>query len=51
LSCFDGELSPNWIKSLEPCVRLNKAYRAIYVINKDGGVEIVEVQEVNKHEY
>jgi hypothetical protein len=51
LSCFDGELSPNWIKSFEPCVRLNKAYPAIYVINQDGGVEIVEVQEVNKHEY
>ncbi len=31
--------------------RLNKSYRAIYVINRDGGVEIVEVQEVNKHEY
>jgi proteic killer suppression protein len=32
-------------------IRLNKSYRAIYVIDRDGGVEIVEVQEVNKHEY
>jgi proteic killer suppression protein len=31
-------------------VRLNIAYRAIYVI-KDGVVNFVEVQEVNKHEY
>ena len=38
-------------RSGQRSVRLNKSYRAIYAINRDGGVEIVEVQEVNKHEY
>ena len=38
-------------RSGQRSIRLNKAYRAIDVINQDGGVEIVEVQEVNKHEY
>lgn len=32
-------------------VRLNIAYRAIYVERHDGSVELVEVIEVNKHEY
>ncbi len=32
-------------------VRLNKAYRAIYVEHATGDVELVEVIEVNKHEY
>lgn len=32
-------------------IRLNRSYRAIYEINKDGSIEFVEVQEVNKHEY
>ncbi len=32
-------------------IRLNIAYRAIYVINKEGNVEFVEIKEVNKHEY
>ncbi len=32
-------------------VRLNKAYRAIYVETNDGEIELVEVIEVNKHEY
>jgi proteic killer suppression protein len=32
-------------------VRLNKAYRAIYVEHKTGEVELIEVLEVNKHEY
>lgn len=32
-------------------IRLNKAYRAIYVIDQDGKIEIVKVLEVNKHEY
>ncbi len=31
-------------------IRLSKAYRAIYEIKIDG-IEFVEVQEVNKHEY
>ncbi len=32
-------------------VRLNRAYRAIYVERSDGTVEFLEVIEVNKHEY
>lgn len=31
-------------------IRLSKAYRAIYEIKKNG-IEFVEIQEVNKHEY
>ena len=32
-------------------IRLNDAYRAIYVIKKNGSVEFVNIEEVNKHEY
>ncbi len=32
-------------------VRLNRAYRAIYIENTDGTLEFLEVIEVNKHEY
>ena len=32
-------------------IRLNRAYRAIYVERDTGEVELVEVLEVNKHEY
>jgi proteic killer suppression protein len=32
-------------------VRLNKAYRAIYVECETSKVELIEVLEVNKHEY
>jgi len=32
-------------------IRLSRAYRAIYEIDEDGGVEFVSVEEVNKHEY
>jgi proteic killer suppression protein len=32
-------------------VRLNKAYRAMYVEHDSGEVELIEVLEVNKHEY
>lgn len=32
-------------------IRLNIAYRAIYTVNKDGVINFVEIQEVNKHEY
>ena len=32
-------------------VRLNKAYRAIYVEHEEGEIELIEVLEVNKHEY
>lgn len=32
-------------------IRLNIAYRAIYIINKSGMVDFVEIEEVNKHDY
>jgi proteic killer suppression protein len=32
-------------------IRLNKAYRAIYIEKKNGQLEFVEIEEVNKHEY
>lgn len=32
-------------------IRLNQAYRAIYIETQDGSVECLEVIEVNKHEY
>jgi len=32
-------------------IRLSKAYRAIYIIDNDGNVEFVSIEEVNKHEY
>lgn len=32
-------------------VRLNRAYRAIYVEHNSGELELIEVLEVNKHEY
>ena len=32
-------------------VRLNRSYRAIYVILEDDAVEFVNIEEVNKHEY
>jgi proteic killer suppression protein len=32
-------------------VRLSKSYRAIYIINKAGQMEVVEIIEVNKHDY
>jgi proteic killer suppression protein len=32
-------------------VRLNRSWRAIYELKADGTVELVEVQEVNKHDY
>jgi toxin HigB-1 len=32
-------------------VRLNRAYRAIYVERASGEIELIEVLEVNKHEY
>lgn len=32
-------------------IRLNIAYRAIYIIDKSGEINFIEVQEVNKHEY
>ena len=32
-------------------IRLSKAYRAIYSESKAGEINIIEVEEVNKHEY
>ena len=32
-------------------IRLNKAYRAFYIINSNDEIEFVDVLEVNKHEY
>lgn len=32
-------------------IRLSRAYRAIYVILRDGSVEFVSVEEVSNHEY
>lgn len=32
-------------------IRLSKAYRAIYILDLEGKVEIVKVLEVNKHDY
>ncbi len=32
-------------------VRLNRAYRAIYVEDRQGNVELIEVIEVSKHDY
>ncbi|CAN5273294.1 hypothetical protein BH10PSE19_BH10PSE19_17080 [soil metagenome] len=32
-------------------IRLSKAYRAIYIIDQEGSIEIVKVLEVNKHDY
>ena len=32
-------------------IRLNRSYRAIYVILSDGSVDFIRVEEVNKHDY
>jgi toxin HigB-1 len=32
-------------------IRLNKAYRAIYIIENDGSISFVEIIEVTKHGY
>lgn len=32
-------------------IRLNRSYRAIYIETTDGKIELIEVLEVNKHEY
>ncbi len=39
------------VRAGQRSIRLNKAYRAIYMICADGSLEFVEVIEVNKHEY
>jgi proteic killer suppression protein len=35
----------------ERSIRLNRSYRAIYIIKDDGTIEFLEVLEVNKHDY
>ncbi len=40
-----------WGRQGQRSVRLNRAYRAIYVEHETGEVELIEVLEVNKHEY
>ena len=32
-------------------IRLSRGYRAIYVVSARGAIEIVVVEEVNKHDY
>lgn len=32
-------------------IRLNRSYRAIYVIMSDGSVDFIRIEEVNKHDY
>lgn len=32
-------------------IRLNKSYRAIYIIKADDTIEFVEIKEINKHKY
>lgn len=32
-------------------IRLSKSYRAIYEMGRDGSMQIVEIVEVNKHDY
>ncbi len=32
-------------------IRLSRAYRAIYVIDRDASVELARVEEVSKHDY
>ena len=32
-------------------IRLSKAYRAIYIIDQEGKIEIVKLLEVSKHDY
>lgn len=38
-------------RSGQRSIRLNRAYRAIYKIMKDGSVEFILIEEINKHEY
>jgi len=38
-------------RSGQRSIRLNRAYRAMYVIDRKGVTELVSVEEVNKHDY
>lgn len=39
------------IRSGQRSIRLNKAYRAIYIETANGELRLIQVIEVNKHEY
>ena len=39
------------IRKGERSIRLSRAYRAIYREGRNGALELIEVIEVNKHEY
>ncbi len=45
----DEPLSGN--RKGERSIRLNKQWRAIYIIKSKGQIEFVEVKEINPHEY
>jgi toxin HigB-1 len=45
----DGPLKGN--RAGQRSIRLNKAYRAIYVIETSNRISFVEILEVTKHEY
>ncbi len=38
-------------RQMQRSIRLSKAYRAIYVEEKVGTINLIVVEEVNKHEY
>lgn len=38
-------------RSGQRSIRLNRAYRAMYIIDSDGVTELVSIEEVNKHDY
>jgi len=38
-------------RSGQRSIRLSKAYRAIYKIVSNGSIEVIDILEVNKHEY
>ena len=39
------------IRNGQRAIRLNKQWRAIYVVNKNGKIEFIEIQEITPHEY
>lgn len=38
-------------RSGQRSIRLNRSYRAIYIIKSDGEIEFISVEEINKHDY
>lgn len=39
------------IRQGQRSIRLNKGYRAIYIEEDDGSINLIIIEEVNKHEY